>query len=122
MPEIENAVLFFLTAVATRYLTVDYLLAELIQRSHSSDREAVLRRAQGDYDQSLDALDNYGLLSPAEKKLYARFASDPGSFHLASMTDAAARRHTKVARFREEKELKQKLEVCGTHTFSLISS
>lgn len=27
------------------------------------------------------------------------------------MTDAAARRHTKVARFREEKELKQKLEV-----------
>lgn len=100
----------YLTALV-RYLTVDYLLAELVQRSHSSDREGVLRRAQGEYDKYLDTLDTYDLLSSGDKKLYARFASDPSSFHLASMTDAAARRHTKVARFREEKELKQKLEV-----------
>lgn len=100
----------YLTALI-RYLTVDYLLAELIQRSHSSDREAILRRAQGEYDKYLDTLDTYSLLSAGDKKLYEQFTSEPNSFHLASMTDAAARRHTKVARFREEKELKQKLEV-----------
>ncbi|KAK2766938.1 hypothetical protein FQN54_006253 [Arachnomyces sp. PD_36] len=93
-----------------QYITVDYLLAELVQRSHSSDREAVLRRAQVEYDRYLDTLDTYGLLSPGDKKLYQRYTNDPSSFHLASMNDAAARRHTKVARFREEKELKQKLE------------
>src|SRR5699024_6427003 len=85
----------FLTALI-RYLTVDYLLAELIQRSHSSDREAILRRAQGEYDKYLDTLDTYGLLSVGDKKLYEQFTSEPNSFHLASMTDAAARRHTKV--------------------------
>jgi immunoglobulin-binding protein 1 len=99
-----------LTALV-RYLTVDYLLAELIQRSYCADREQVLRRAQEEYDKYLEALDSYGLLSAGDKKLYDRYTNDPSSFHLASMTDAAARRHTKVARFKEEKELKQKLEV-----------
>ncbi|KAJ9222227.1 hypothetical protein DTO169C6_5356 [Paecilomyces variotii] len=93
-----------------QYLTVDYLLAELLQRSYSSDREALLRRALQYYESFLARLEDYDLLSPSDKKLYERYAEDPKSFTLAPMNDAAARREVKVNRFREEKELKQKLE------------
>lgn len=56
-------------------------------------------------------LDEYDLLSPGDKKLHEQYLENPSAFALASMNDAAARRQVKVARFREEKELKQKLEV-----------
>lgn len=104
-----------------RYLTVDYLLAELLQRSYSSDREALLRRALQYYESFLARLEDYDLLSPSDKKLYERYAEDPKSFTLAPMNDAAARREVKVNRFREEKELKQKLEV-SYPVFNLYNS
>jgi hypothetical protein len=56
-------------------------------------------------------LDEYDLLSPADKKLFERYLENPSAFTLAPMNDAATRREVKVARFRLEKELKQKLEV-----------
>ncbi|KAL2006179.1 hypothetical protein VTN00DRAFT_9833 [Thermoascus crustaceus] len=93
-----------------QYLTVDYLLADLLQRSHNANRETVLRRSLEEYEKYLTRLDDYGLLSPADKKLYERYLENPSSFTLASMNDPAARREVKVARFREEKDLKQKLE------------
>jgi hypothetical protein len=64
-----------------------------------------------EYEKYLLRLDEYGLLSSSDKKLYERYLENPTSFTIASLTDIVARRELKVARFREEKELKQKLEV-----------
>jgi TAP42-like family. len=67
-----------------RYLTVDYLLAELLQRSYSSDRETLLRRALEYYESFLSRLDDYDLLSPNEKILYERYSENPSAFHFGA--------------------------------------
>ena len=90
---------------------MDYLLADLIQRSYSADREDTLRRSLGAYERYLTRLYDYELLGDGDKKLYERYAANPSSFSLTLANDAAARREVKISRFREEKELKQKLEV-----------
>lgn len=92
-------------------MTVDYFLAEILQRSSSSDREGLLRRATAEYEKYLTRIDEYDLLSPSDKKTFDRFLENPSAFSLASKNDAANRREVKVARFKQEKELKQKLEV-----------
>ncbi|KAE8149314.1 TAP42-like protein [Aspergillus avenaceus] len=92
------------------YLTVEYHLAELLQRSYTSDREASLRRALEQYEKYLGRLDDYDLLNDKDKKLYERYTSNPTSFSLTPTNDAASRREVKITRFREEKELKQRLE------------
>ena len=97
----------------SRYLTLEYHLAELMQRAATSDREAALKRALEQYEKYLMRLDEYLLLSGGDKKLFEQYMANPTSFTLAPANDAAARREIKVTRFREEKELKQKLEVCG---------
>ncbi|QKX58520.1 uncharacterized protein TRUGW13939_05644 [Talaromyces rugulosus] len=93
-----------------QYLTVDYFLAEVLQRASSSDREALLRRATAEYEKYLTRIDEYELLSSSDKKTFEQFLENPSAFSLASKNDAANRREVKVARFRQEKELKQKLE------------
>lgn len=93
-------------------MTLEYHLAELVQRGPTSDREAVLRRALEQYETFLTRLDEYELLSGGDKKLLEQYMANPSTFTLAPMNDAAARRDVKVKRFREEKELKQRLEVC----------
>jgi len=97
-----------------RYLTVEYLLADLLQRSYNSDREALLRRSLENYEGYLSRMDDYGLLNDGNRKLYERYNSNPTSFSLTPVNNAATRREVKVSRFREEKELKQKLEVRDT--------
>lgn len=92
-------------------MTLEYHLAELIQRAATSDREAVLRQALDQYEKFLTRLDEYELLSPGDKRLFVQYMANPTTFTLAPTSDAAARRDIKVRRFREEKELKQKLEV-----------
>lgn len=94
-----------------RYLTVEYFLADLLQRTYSANREAILRRALEKYEGYLARMDDYGLLNENSKKLYERYMANPLSFSLTPTNDAAVRREVKVSRFREEKELKQKLEV-----------
>ncbi|KAF7591233.1 hypothetical protein BBP40_001838 [Aspergillus hancockii] len=92
------------------YLTAAYHLAELLQRSYSSDRVSSLRRAFEQYEKFLTRLDDYELLNDKDKKLYERYTANPTSFSLTSVNDAAARREVKINRFKEEKELKQRLE------------
>lgn len=92
-------------------MTLEYHLAELIQRGPSADRESVLQRALEQYEKFLTRLDEYELLSKADRKLFETYMANPSAFTLAPVNDAATRRDTKVRRFREEKELKQKLEV-----------
>lgn len=92
-------------------MTLEYHLAELTQRATTSDREAVLRQALEQYEKFLTRLDEYELLSGGDKRLFVQYMANPTTFTLAPTSDAAARRDIKVRRFREEKELKQKLEV-----------
>lgn len=95
----------------TRYLTLDYLLAEVLQRVFGADRLKDLRRTRAHFEKYLENLDNYDLLTSDDKKLLERYLESPNSFTLTLTNDAAARRQAKISRFREEKELKQKLEV-----------
>ncbi|KAI2789786.1 hypothetical protein POX_d05284 [Penicillium oxalicum] len=104
-----------------QYLTLEYHLAELMQRASSSDREAALRRALQQYENFLTRLDEYELLSAGDKKLFERYIANPSTFTLAPLDDAAARRDIKVRRFREEKELKQKLEYLAQNEARLQS-
>jgi hypothetical protein len=108
--------------LASRYMTLEYHLAELVQRGPTSDREAVLRRALEQYERFLTRLDEYELLSGGDKKLLERYMANPSTFTLAPINDAAARRDVKVKRFREEKELKQKLEVALPGILCLLNA
>ncbi|OJD12300.1 hypothetical protein AJ78_07076 [Emergomyces pasteurianus Ep9510] len=110
-----------ITSGDLQYLTVDYILADLLQRSYDTDRIKSLQRSRDEYEKYLESLDQYGLLSPGDRKLYERYAESPWSFRLAPLNDAAARRNIKVSRFREEKELKHRLEYLSQNQNSLQS-
>ena len=66
--------------------------------------------AQASYKQYLKLLDSYDILSAGDARLFEQYQESPNTFSTASTTDPAARRETKIRRFREEKELKQNLE------------
>ncbi|KAL5341580.1 TAP42-like protein [Aspergillus crustosus] len=106
----SNELLEDITTSDLQYLTVEYHIAELLQRSYSSDREAILQRALQQYEKYVARLDDYYLLSEKDKKLYERYVANPTTFSLTQTNDAATRRDVKIARFKEEKELKQRLE------------
>ncbi|EKG16740.1 TAP42-like protein [Macrophomina phaseolina MS6] len=93
-----------------QYMLIDYHLAELVQRITGSDRKATLLRARQSYERFFKLLDSYDVLSKSDAKLYEKYQEAPNSFSTASTTDPAARRETKIARFRTEKDLKAKLE------------
>ena len=95
-----------------RYLLIEYYLAELILNDSVSSRRAVLQRAQGAYERYLTFLDTYRMLSKSDRRLYERYIEDRDQFSLVSSNDPSARRDTKIARYKQEKELKLKLEVC----------
>ncbi|RMZ72741.1 TAP42 component of the Tor signaling pathway [Pyrenophora seminiperda CCB06] len=96
-----------------QYMAISYQLAELVQRISSTDifvRKQNLLRARGHYEQFLKLLDAYNVLGKADAKLLDVYTEDKDTFATASTKDAAARRNAKIARFRGEKQLKQKLE------------
>lgn len=99
---------------------MDFLLADLLQRSYTSDREAILRRTFEQYEKYLTRLDDYGLLSDGDKRLYERYTANPSAFSLAPTNDAGTRREVKISRLKEEKELKRGLEVRSTLAEELI--
>ncbi|KAJ5881299.1 uncharacterized protein N7473_012352 [Penicillium subrubescens] len=104
-----------------QYMTLEYHLAELSQRGPSADREATLRRALEQYERFITRLDEYELLSAGDKKFFEQYMANPSTFTLAPLNDAAARRDIKVRRFREEKELKEKLEYLARNEARLQS-
>jgi immunoglobulin-binding protein 1 len=94
-------------------MTVSYQLAELIQKISGRDvavRKRNLLKAQEFYERFLKLLDSYDVLAKSDEKLLETYLEDRNGFSTAPK-DAAARRDAKIARFRQEKELKQKLEV-----------
>lgn len=82
-------------------------------RDSVSDRKGVLRRAQLAYERFLRLLDQYAMLSTSNQKLYERYMEARDEFSLMSGNDAAVRRDTKIKRYKQENELKLKLEVCS---------
>lgn len=98
------------------YLLVNYHLAELIQKIPSptpspDERKRLLAQAREAYERYLHLLDSYeGLLNPTYKKLLERYTDSPTEFSVVSSTsDPNARRNAKIANFKAEKELRQKL-------------
>jgi hypothetical protein len=99
-----------------RYLTLHFHIASLLLKSQTTStaaRSELIRKARTDYDRYLKQLDNYDILSKAEARLYEQLKEAPDTFSTASTTDASTRRGTKIARFKEEKALKEKMAVCG---------
>ena len=94
-----------------QYLSIDYILGDLIPRRTSSNRKALLKDSQDAYERYLNILDRYDMLSKNDKKLYERYLDRKDSFTLLASSDPSIRRDTKIARFKQEKDLKQKLEV-----------
>ena len=93
-----------------QYLSIGFYLGELLPKSVSGDRKLLLRSAQDAYSQYINLLDDYELLPIKDKKLYDKFNEDKETFALLPSHDATARRETKIARYNQEKELKEKLE------------
>ena len=102
-----------------RYLLINYRLAELIQRVASKDRKSILAKAREAYERYLNLLDHYEILETADKKLYQNYTESPTSFSTASSTDPAIRRGAKISNFKQEKELKKKIEV-GYHSVHIL--
>ncbi|KAL9104554.1 MAG: hypothetical protein Q9163_000528 [Psora crenata] len=82
----------------------------LILKDSAPNRKQILRRAQEAYARYLHLLDTYLLLSKSDSELYERYIEDTDGFSLIQTSDAATRRNIKISRFRQEKDLKQKLE------------
>jgi immunoglobulin-binding protein 1 len=95
------------------YLLINYRIAELLQKiSFTSPlgRTAILKNTREAYERFLHLIDSYSLLSQGDAKLFEAYNEDPESFSTLSTSDPAARRNAKIANFKQEKELKQKLE------------
>jgi immunoglobulin-binding protein 1 len=84
----------------------------LVLRVSGKNRKATIQSARDAYEKYLGLLDHYDILSSADKKLYNDYTESPNKFSTISTTDPNARRATKIANFKLEKELKKKLEVC----------
>jgi hypothetical protein len=99
-------------------MTISYELAELVQRiaGDVSARKSNLLKAQDYYERFLKLLDSYDILSKSDARLFEQYTEDRNNFSTASTKDAAARRDAKITRFKEEKELKRKLEVWSSCT------
>ncbi|KAL9071446.1 MAG: hypothetical protein Q9157_005459 [Trypethelium eluteriae] len=97
------------------YFLINYRRAELLLRSQRRDRATILREALAAYEAFLQLLDQYDILSRDDARLFGHWKESPERFSTASTTDAARRRETKIARFKQEKELKRKLEAKALH-------
>lgn len=102
-----------------QYLLLNYRIAELILRINSRERKANLERAQKSYERYLKQIDDYDLLSKDDVALFEQYQEAPSTFSVASTKDAAARRESKIKRFKEEKALKQKLEYMQRNPLTL---
>lgn len=108
-----------------RYLLIDFYLGELIQRQNGpqSIRKQILDKSRWSYRRFLTLCDAYDLLSASDKKLFEQTvdstsgaAADP---FFAAQANAGIRREAKIAKYRQEKELKMKIEVSDRYIYTL---
>ncbi|KAF2188186.1 type 2A phosphatase-associated protein 42 [Zopfia rhizophila CBS 207.26] len=95
-----------------QYMAILYHLADLVQKitGDLGARRANLSAARSYYERFLKLLDSYDVLRKADAELLEAYLENRDGFSNASTRDAAARRDAKIARFKEEKELKRRLE------------
>lgn len=93
-----------------QYLAIDYYIAELLLKINLSDRKGILKQAQKGYERYLALLESYVMLPAPDRKLYERYLDNRDGFSLMSSSDPAARRDVKIARFKQESQLKSQLE------------
>ncbi|ORY62881.1 TAP42-like family protein [Pseudomassariella vexata] len=94
------------------YLLINYRIAELLQKisvTSPLERKSALQTTRDAYERFLHILDSYCILSKSDAKLFAEYNENPESFSTVSTSDPTARRNAKIANFKQEKELKQKL-------------
>ncbi|GAM85066.1 hypothetical protein ANO11243_030690 [Dothideomycetidae sp. 11243] len=101
-----------------QYFLIPYYLAILIPKHTGGVRKSVLRESQSSYTTFLKCLDSYDLLGHENFNLLERFQDAPDTFSIVSTSDATTRRETKIRRFKEEKELKQRLDYWRTKSAS----
>ena len=97
-----------------QYLSIDYFLGDLIVKKIAVDRSIQLHNSREAYERYLGLLDTYHIFSRADKKLYKRYLENRNAFTLLASSDISKRREIKIARFKQETDLKQKLEVYST--------
>ena len=82
----------------------------------------MLRRAQEAYERYLSILDTYRMLSNNDRKLYERYVDSRDNFSLMSSNDPSTQRDVKIARFKQEQELKLKLEASVVQSLNGVVS
>lgn len=95
------------------YLLISYHTAELLQKTHTystTERKRILISTREAYEKFLHLLDSYSMLSAQDSKLFTEYNENPAGFSTISTADPNARRNAKIANFKTEKQLKQKLE------------
>ncbi|SPJ75182.1 related to TAP42, component of the Tor signaling pathway [Fusarium torulosum] len=96
------------------YLLLDAHIAELVQKTPNQSpdqRLEVLAKSRAAYERFLAAVDGYGLVQAPYNRVLERYRDEPESFAVVASNDAAARRDGKIANYRAEKALKEKLEM-----------
>ncbi|KAM0328031.1 hypothetical protein ACHAQA_005432 [Verticillium albo-atrum] len=94
------------------YLLTESFLADLYLRTptpNPTDRQQVLSDAREAYERFLASLDSYDILTPAYKALYSRYTDDPAAFSTVATADPSKRRDAKIANFKAEKDIKNRL-------------
>lgn len=93
------------------YLLLRFRIGSLVIRGNKLERREVLARARGELEAFLRLLDGYGVLGKEEVGMFERYLEDREGFEISQVgMEASKRRERKIARFREEKALKVKLE------------
>lgn len=93
-------------------MLTDFQLGELMMKEQGLHRKDAILRAQASYLAFLKLCDSYDLLNKTDREMFeilAQANTAIGLNHLPS--DPGARRQAKIVRFRQEKDLKAKLEV-----------
>jgi hypothetical protein len=102
-----------LATSALPYLLVDYHVAELVQKTPNlspSQRKAILQEARAAYERFLALVDGYGLVTSPYDKLLERYRDDEEGFAVVASSDPATKRNGKIAAYKAEKQLRERLE------------
>ncbi|KAK0463786.1 TAP42-like protein [Desarmillaria tabescens] len=85
------------------YLTVPYVCAEVQGRVRTTEREdrfVSIIQAQSHYETYCSSLENYGIVTEGDSKLFSR-----------NSANAASKREQKIQQYRHEKDLRTRIEV-----------
>ncbi|KAF3909429.1 hypothetical protein AA313_de0202193 [Arthrobotrys entomopaga] len=94
-----------------RYFLADTQRGDLLLKQHDrATRLSILHTARDAYRSFLSLCDSYGLLGSYEKRAYQLSDKISPTIFSDMHSDAAARRNSKIERYKQEKELKSKLE------------